>query len=159
MAVASCLAMQEVKAGGGAVGIGKDGGAPGDLSLAAIARSHLDAAPGESGLDILPHGGVLDKREAEELGGDLPRDVVGSGAEAAGDEYDVGPGEGLDESLADGVAIGDGDLALDPEAEGEELLAEIGEMGVEGIAEEELGTGVDEFYDHGWGRGEFLTAD
>jgi hypothetical protein len=138
----------EVEAGGGAVGICEDGGALRDLGLAAIARGHLKTAPGESGLDEGPNVRVLDEREAEEPGGYLAGDVVSGGAEATGDDDDVSAREGLYEGDANGVAIGNGDLASDAKAEREELLAEEGEMGVEGVAEEELGTGVDDFDKH-----------
>jgi hypothetical protein len=51
-------------------------------------------------------------------------------------------------AFADFLAIGDGDLAGDPQAKREKLLAEEGEMGVDRIAEQQLGPGVDDFNDH-----------
>ena len=92
---------------------------------------------------------VVLEREAEEIGGDVAGEIVGRRAEAAGDEHDVGAAEGFAEAVADGVAVGDGSLALDAQAEGKEFLGEQDEVGIGDAAQHEFGAGIEDFDAHG----------
>ena len=87
--------------------------------------------------------------EAEPFADDFARDVVGRRAEPAGDEDDFRARRGLGESLADHVAIGHRDLPGDAQAERKQRLGEKFEVGVEDIAEQQLGAGIDDFDAHG----------
>ena len=154
----------EVKTGGGAEGVFEDSGAGGDHGLAAGGGAHLALVVGEAVLDGGFDGGVEVEGEAEKGGDEVAGDVVAGGAEAAGDDDDVGAADGFEDGFADDGAVGDGELAGDAKAEGEEGFAEESEVGVEGISEEEFGSGIDHFEAHGgasagrWGRSSRLAG-
>ena len=56
------------------------------------------------------------------------------------------------EGGGDGWAIGDSDLAIDAEADGEEGFGEEFEVSIEDLTEEKFGTGVDDFDAHEMGE-------
>ena len=82
------------------------------------------------------------KREAEQLGGDLPRHVIRRRAKAAGNQKDVATGKGIEQRSANGRPVRNGCLSADPQPEREKLLAEISEVGVGDVAKQEFRAGI-----------------
>ena len=137
------------QAGGGAVGIGEDGGAFGDHGLDLDIGGHGTAARGKELFDPGEGGRVEDQFAAEGMGGKLAGEVVAGGAEAAGDEDEIGTAQRLAEGGLDARAVvGDAHLAGDFVAEVGELAAKPLLVGVEDAPDQEFGAGVDEFDAH-----------
>lgn len=141
------------QAGGGPGVVGKDVGAAGHLGLPGDDRVRHAAPGGEVGLDLAEDGRIGVQGKAEEGGGGLPRHVVGGRSQAAGDQHQVGAGEGLGQRGLDVGPVRDGHLALHPDAQGEEFLGQPGQVGVHDVAQEQLRAGVEDFRFHSEGEG------
>ena len=93
--------------------------------------------------------GVIVEREVEGLGEALAGEVVFGGAEAAGEEDDVGAverdGDGRGEVIA---VVADDGLEGDRYAEVVEACGEVEGVGVLGKRREHLGPNGDDFSDH-----------
>ncbi|MDB6124925.1 MAG: hypothetical protein JWQ71_3918 [Pedosphaera sp.] len=134
------------EAGSGAVGIVEDERAFGNLSLDGGADGHGAAALGKEGFETSDYGRVFMQAFAEETGDEIAGDVVGSGAEAAGYDDEIGAGKGFTDGGLNGVAgISNGNLAGGGVAGVGELAADPLLMGVEDEAEHQLAAGVDYF--------------
>ncbi len=139
----------EELAGGAAVGVVEDLGAFEHVGLLGVVGRHDDAAGGEALVEAGEEIGVAMEREAEGGGDGLAGEVVLGGAEAAGEEDDVGAVEGgaggvgeVLEVVADDGFEGDGD------AEVVETGGEVERVGVLPVGGEHLGAGGDDFSDH-----------
>ena len=146
----------QVQAGRGAVVVLNDGRTGGHLGLARDARQEGAFDLLVKCLQTVEDRRVLRQRTAEQFGGEVARQVVARRPEAAGDQHEVSASERFLERVTDGGSVGHAHLLVNPQAEGEEFLAEKGQVGVGDVAEEQLGAGVDDFDLHGrsnaWGR-------
>ena len=117
--------------GGAAVFVVEDGGSGEDVGLLEVVGGHDEVAGGETFFEGFDDGGVGVEREVEGCGCGFAGEVVLGGAEASGEEDDVGAGDG---DAGGGGEVGE--VVADDGLEGY-LDAE----GVEGFGEEE-GVGV-----------------
>ena len=93
--------------------------------------------------------GVFFERQIQQLGDALAGEVVTGGTEAAGDDDELGTGDGFADSGLDGFAgVGYGLLMGECVAHTRELLGEPMVVGVEDAPNEEFAAGVDEFHAH-----------
>lgn len=134
--------VREVQARGRAMLIGEDFGALRDHGLDPDAVRWREAAAGEALSDALEDGGVVVELAPEKLCGGVAGDVIGGGAEPAGDDNDGGTGHGLGEGDADVGPIGDRCLSRNAEPALGEASAKISGVGIERLAEEEFGAGI-----------------
>ena len=101
------------EAGGGAVGIVENQRALRDLCLDFGVPGHGAVALDEKGLEAGEDGGIGAQCFAEEAGDEIAGEVVGSGAEAAGDDDEISAFEGFADGLLDGGGgVGNGDLKI-----------------------------------------------
>ena len=80
--------------------------------------------------------------DAEGFRDDLAGEVIAGGTEAAGDQQHIRAHNHFRESLADRLAIGDGDLTRHAQTHREKLPPEPSAVRVERVAEKQLGAGV-----------------
>ena len=73
---------------------------------------------------------------------DFARDVVRRRSETAGNENQIRPLDVLVQSIANRRPIGDRHLALDPQAERENLARDEAKVSVDYVAEQDFGAGV-----------------
>jgi hypothetical protein len=141
----------EELAGSGAVGVGEEDGTLEDIGLTDVVGGHGDVAGGEAGLEGGEYGGVAVEGEVEDLGEALAGEVVFSGAEAAGEENDVGAAEGDADGAGEVAAVvADDGLEGDRDAEVVEAGGEVEGVGVLAMRGEHLGADGDDFGDHVW---------
>jgi len=136
-------------AGSAAVAVGQELGAGDDVGLAEVVGGHGHLAGGEALGDGGEDGGVAVEGATEGFGDGFAGEVVLGGAEAAGEEDDVGAGQGDAHGAGEVVEIvahdcfeGDGDADL---VEG---LGEIEGIGVLPEGGEHLRSGGDYLCDH-----------
>ena len=132
-------------AGGGAARVGDGHGGGDEPGLLDVALGEADAARCEEGPQGALHVGV-DERLLAQGGGDrLAREVVLGGAEAAGHDDDVGAAEGdldgVDEALE---VVADGGVEVEVEADGGQAGGDVLGVGVEDLAQEDLGADGDD---------------
>ena len=142
---------RKVESGSGAIGIWQDVCTHGHVCLAEVGRSHGVSTDGKKFLKRTERVLVLVELESEGFGDDFAGEIVAGWAEAAGDDQGVGSIHHFLESLSDGIAVRDGGLAGDAQTHGKELSAEPAAVGIEGVTEEQLGAGVEDFDSH-WGE-------
>ena len=129
--------------------IRQDARAVGDQRLDASPLGHGPFAAREEPADVAEDGGVFAQPFPKQLGDQIAGEVVGSRAEAAGGEDELGAGEGFADGLGDVAAgVGHGDLPGDDPAQVGQLAAEPLRVRIEHPAQHQFGAGVDEFYDH-----------
>ena len=140
----------EPLAGGAAVGVFEEDGAVEDVGLFGVVGGHGDLAGGESLVERGEDGGVGAEVDVECGGGGFAGEVVFGGAEAAGEDDDVGAGDG-DGGGAGEVreVVADDGLEGDLYAEVVEAVGEVEGVGVLTVGREHLGAGSDDFSDHG----------
>ena len=137
-----------VKSGRGAVRIFQNLGAFGNHRLAEHALDELVATRGESGLDVGADCRIGLEFSPEQLGDDLARDVIGGGAESAGDEKHLCAAAGFENPIADGGAVGDGCLSRESETEREDLAGDPAGVGVLHAAEKQLRADIQDLDGH-----------
>ena len=114
-----------------------------------ILFGHFTATGTETFADGFGNGFVETEGTVQDFGDDVAGDVVAGGAETAGEEEDVGAGEGGADGVGHaGRVVADSGVAGNAVAEGEELAGEVVDVGVGDEAEEEFGAGGDEFDVH-----------
>ena len=136
-------------AGGAAVFVLDDGGAVEDVGLLGVVRRHDHLARGEAFVECSEDGIVGMETDAECGSDGFAGEVVFGGAEAAGEDDDVGAGDGDAGGRGEvGKVVADDGLEGDLNAEIVEALGE--EEGVRVLAEwrEHLGAGSNDFSDH-----------
>ena len=139
----------EPLAGGAAVGVGEEGGAVEDVGLADVVGRHGHVAGGEACLEGGEDVGVAVEGEVEDLGEALAGEVVFGGAEAAGEDDDVGAGEGDANGGGEvSAVVADDGLEGDGDAEVVEAGGEVEGVGVLAMRREHLGADGDDFCDH-----------
>lgn len=111
---------------------------------------HRTIANGEEFFDMRNDFGIFNEAFSEKGGDLIAGDVVGSWAEAAGGDDEIGGGKRIG-NRANNVfgAIADRHLAANGVAAIRELAAEPLLVGVENEPEHEFAAGVDDFNDHG----------
>ena len=111
----------------------------------AVARHRLAPRAGEPGDDVGPHRLVELERHPVELGDGLLAHVVAGGAESAGGDHGPGPPQGVGDPVRDLLgAVGHRAPANDLHAYRGEGARDLGAVGVEGMAEQELVADGDE---------------
>ncbi len=139
----------EVLAGGAAVGVGEDGGAGEDVGLLGVVGRHDDLAGGVALVEVGDDGVVAVELEVEGCGDGFAGEVVFGGAEAAGEEDDVGAGDGdADGGGEVGEVVADDGFEGDGDAEVVESLGEVEGVGVLAEGRQHLGADGDDFSDH-----------
>lgn len=132
-------------AGGAAVGVGQDGGAFDLVGLLGVVGRHGHVTGGEALAQEFEEGFVAVEREVEGLGEALAGEVVFGGAEAAGEEDDVGAVEGDIDGRAEVVAVvADDGLEGYGDAEVVEAGGEVEGVGVLTVRREHLGANGDD---------------
>jgi hypothetical protein len=86
--------------------------------------------------------------QVEQISRDFTGDVIRGGTESAGDENYFGLGQRSLDRLADRVTVGNGDLALNPQAKRENFPSDEPQMRIQNVAEEQLGAGIDDDHTH-----------
>src|SRR4051794_19638148 len=86
--------------------------------------------------------------QPEQLRGYFAGYVVGRRPETTGDENDVRLIQRFSDCMPDGLAVGHGELPIDAKSERENFPGNEGEMGIQHVTEENLGSGVDDDYAH-----------
>lgn len=133
------------EAGGGSVGVFDWFGAGGALGLAVLVGGEGDAAGAHEGFEAPFDFGVFDEGVLEGGGDGVAGEVVLGGAESADGEDDVGAGEGEAEGFdGAGEVIADGLAVQVVDADFGEESADGGGVGIDGLAEEELGADGDD---------------
>ncbi len=123
----------------GAPPVAEYGRAARHFGLAPVAGGRGPTHPGEALDDIVPDGLLELERHPVEGGDRGLAHVVASGAKAARREHGTRAGEGLAYGVSDGIGtIGNGSAADDLDAEGGQRAGDLGAVGVDGEAEEEL---------------------
>ena len=103
----------------------------------------------EMGGDAGTGFGVFFEPQIHQFGDALAGEVVTGGTEAAGDDDELGAGDGFADGDLDGFAgVGYGLLMGECVAHTRELLGEPMVVGVEDAPNEEFAAGVDEFHAH-----------
>ena len=139
----------EELAGGAALWVLEDGGAFEDVGLLGVVGRHHHLARGEALVERGEDGGVAAKRDAECGGDGFAGEVVFGGAEAAGEEDDVGAGDRDAGGSGEVIEIvADDGLEGDLDAEIVELGGEEERVGVLPVRREHLGAGCDNFCLH-----------
>lgn len=137
------------QARGGAVWIGEDLGAARDEGLNPGLGRHETLAGGEELFNVLEERGILAELGAGELGDERASEIIARGAEPAGDQDEIGPGQSLAEGVVDRLGVvGDGSLPGESVAEGGELAGDPLGVGVEDGAQHEFAAGINELDDH-----------
>ncbi len=139
----------EELAGGAAVVVFEDGGAVEHVGLLGVVGRHGHLARGEALVELSEDGGVGMKLDVERGGGGFAGEVVFGGAEAAGEDDDVGAGDGDAGGAGEvGEVVADDGLEGDLNAEIVEAVGEEEGVGVLPEGREHLGAGGDDFSDH-----------
>ena len=100
-------------------------------------------------LDARRHRLVQLERDAQHLGDGLPGDVVLGRPEPAAADHRVAAGQGLPDGRDDAaVVVADLDLEVGVDAGQGQLLADPGRVGVDDLAEEQLGADGDDLAAH-----------
>ena len=133
------LALPNVEAGRGA-GEGNARSAAGDQRLLAVAFAHHPAARVEAGPDELQQVLTVLERPAECLGGRLACQVVLSGSQPPGEHQHrrAARQAGLDSLDHRGEIVGDAQSVSGEDAQIEQPFAQIGLIGVERVAAQQL---------------------
>ena len=140
----------EVLAGRAAVFVVEDDCAVEDVGLLRVVGRHHHLARGEAFVESGEDGVVGVKADVECGGGGLAGEVVFGGAEAAGEDDDVGAGDGDEGGAGEmGEVVADDGLEGDLDAEVVEALGEVEGVGVLAEGREHLGASCDDFSDHG----------
>ena len=141
---------RQVEAGCGAVLVGQHRGLGRAQRLEPDPRAQGQTAPGKALRDGAHDFLVMHESEPQPVGHHIAGDVVRRRPEPAGHEQDLRARRRLDQRLADDQPIRNGDLPSDPQPERKERLGEEPQVGVEDVAEQQLGPGIDDFDVHGW---------
>ena len=140
----------EPRAGGSAVVVDDFMALGGDHRLFAVVGGRLAAGAGKVAGDLVPLGLIEGQLIPEAGGNGLLGQVVCRGAEAAGKDQQVAAALSLvDEIGQTAMVVADGALPLDRDAQIGQLPAEVLGVGVEDVAEKELGTHTDDLCCHG----------
>ncbi len=141
----------EILAGGAAVLVVEDDRAVEDVGLLGVVGWHDHLAGGEAFVEGGEDGVVGVDVDAERGGDGLAGEVVFGGAEAAGEDDDVGAGDGDDGGAGEvGEVVADDGLEGDLDAEVVEAFGEVEGVGVLAEGREHLGARGDDFSDHVW---------
>jgi len=120
--------------------LGDRRGADRDVGLALVVLRHGPAARLEHGADALDDRRVAHQRDTHDVGQHFAGDVVLGGAEPAAADHRVGPFQRLDDRLAHAAeVVADLDLEMRVDAAQGELLADPCRIGVDDLAEQQLG--------------------
>ena len=139
----------EPRAGGGAVVVDDLFPMHRHHGLFAVVGGGLPAGAGKVFLNARPLGFVQLQRIAEACGHRLFGQVVRRGAQAAGKHQQVTPRLRLvDELRQAAVVVADGALPLDRNAQRRQLPAQVLGVGVQDIAEQQLGAHTDDLRRH-----------
>ena len=139
----------EVLRGGAAVLVVEDGGAVEDVGLLGVVGRHDHLACGEAFVERGEDGVVGVEVDAECGGDGFAGEVVFGGAEAAGEDDDVGAGDGDEGGAGEvGEIVADDGLEGDLDAEIVEAVGEVEGVGVLAEGREHLGAGCNDFSDH-----------
>ena len=127
----------------------QNGGARGHLGLNEHRFAQGAVAVFEIGGDAGTSFGVFFERQIQQFGNALAGEVVTGGAETAGDDDELGVGDGFADGGLNGFAGVGYDLLMGERvAHTCELLGEPMVVGVENATNKEFATGVDEFHAH-----------
>ena len=138
-------------AGGAAVLVVEDYRAIEDVGLLGVVGWDDHLAGGEAFIERGKDGVVRVQVDAERGGDGLSGEVVFGGAEAAGEDDDVGARDGDDGGAGEvGEVIADDGLEDDLDAEVVEAFSEVEGVGVLAEGREHLGASGDNFSDHVW---------
>ena len=118
--------------------------------LLAVVWGRLAPGTSEEIHDLLPFFQVKSQRITVASSNRLLGQVIRRGAKAAGEHQQVAPLLCLvDEIRQTVVVVADGALALDGDAQCRQLAAQILGVGVQNVAEQQLGTHTDDLCCHG----------
>ena len=118
--------------------------------LLAVVGGHFPPGTGKEGDDLVPLFFVKGQRIAETGGHRLLGQVVRRGAEPAGKHQQIAPLLCfVDKICQAAVVVTDGALSLDRDAQRGQLPAEVLGIGVENVAEQQLGADTDDLCSHG----------
>ena len=147
--LASSTVVSRYCAGSAAVLVFEDGSAVEDVGLLGVVGRHDHLAGGETFVECGENGVVGVEADAKRGGDGFAGEVVFGGAEAAGEDDDVGARE-CDEGGAGEVReiVADDGLEGDLDAEVVEAVGEVEGVGVLAEGREHLGAGGDDFSDH-----------
>ena len=119
--------------------------------LLAVVWGRLAPGTSEEIHDLLPFFRVKSQRVAVASSNRLLGQVIRRGAKAAGEHQQVAPLLCLvDEIRQTAVVVANGALALDGDAQSRQLPAEVLGVGVENVAEQQLGAHTDDLCCHGF---------
>ena len=138
-----------LQAGRGADRVGDDAAADRDVGLAQVVLGERPTATTEDRADVLDQLLAPLELDAHHLGDRLAGDVVGRGAEPAAHDDRVGAVEQLAQALHHAVEVV-ADLAVlaGVDARGGELLADPRAVGVDDLAEQQLGADREDVTPH-----------
>ena len=117
--------------------------------LFAVVIGHHASARCKIGLQAFENFRMLDKRQAEKLGGHLFGDIVIGRAKAAGDEHKIAPGERKLHTFGHARRIIAADrVIIDVKTGFRKAFAEIGGVGVDNVADKHLCADTQNFCVH-----------
>lgn len=137
---------------GGADRVGEDVRRRGEVGLLAVHVGHLVTHGRELGLEASERAGVATQGLVRGEGHGFRGAIVGGGPEAAAHEHRIGPGSRVDDRSADLLdAIAHGEDAVEGDAELAAAHREVGGVGVDRVAAEQLVPDRDQTTHHGAG--------
>jgi hypothetical protein len=116
-----------------------------DHGLTPHARAEFVSAFGEALTDRFNDLPVLAEGHSKQLRRDLPGNVIGGWAQSSGHKKHIAPGRTLDDGIADGRTIRHSGLTRNSETQRKQMGGDAGEVGIDHIAEQKLGPGVQQF--------------
>ena len=139
--------------------LGDEGRAAGTVRLPEIVLGHPPPARLEHAADARAHVGIAFERDAHHRGERLARDVVLRRPEAAARDHRVAArkadADALDHALE---VVADLGLKMRVDADERQLLADPARIGVDDLAEQQLGADRDDFAAHDASRATFAGA-
>ena len=122
----------------------------GHVGLSEVVLGKGPAATTEDGPDLLDERLVADERDAHDVGDDVTGDVVLGGAEASAHDHGIAAIECLRDDRLDAIGVvAHLGLEVRVDADERQLLPDVGRIGVDDLAEQQLGTDGDDFTPHG----------
>jgi hypothetical protein len=120
-----------------------------DIRLAQVVQRHLPPARGEQGADPLGDLGPAHQRHAHDLGDCFARDVVLGRSESAAQDHRIAALECLADAGDDAPeVVADFGLEMRIDAGQGQLAADPGGVGIDDLAEQQLGADGDDFAAH-----------
>ena len=139
----------KIEAGSGSVRVFQDHGAYWNHALALVRLGHLAAEFAKQLTNLFHNRFVELHLQPQHPRNHLASQVIAGWSQPAGHQQDIGPGKRLRQHCRDGVSVRNTGLAFDSQPQRQELLAQVGDMGVHDLAEQKFGSRVDDFQLHG----------